>query len=439
MTNWVFNSDLCACVQPELSSDDSPAAPIELTLNDRYIIKEFLGRGGISKVFRALDSKTNEIVAIKMTRPEFAREEAAVKRLLQEAEIASRLVHENLVRVWGYGCDQSGLPYLVMEFVVGEELETFLRSAGKQMSQEEILKILMQVGQGLKCVHAHGIIHRDLKPGNIIIDHFEGQIKTVKIVDFGFSKVTRDSDSEKRLTQMDEAFGTPAYMSPEHCLGHDLDVRSDVYSFGCVMYELMTGRPPFMGKNILATIANQVKTVPTEPKKFNSEISDNLQNVVMRCLQKTPLLRYQSVSDLLDDLQKVKNGQTVELLRTIPKTQRPLSGNLRLPRASFKGKYLGLAAVFVATVFVLEMLGLSFFLWKKDEIFKSDKTGAQNNVAPKISTVEALTKPLPAKREVKIENDGKATGHPLASVAAQKLKPERRSTWNDLRNLLKHN
>ncbi len=158
------------------------------------------------------------------------------------------------------------------------------------------------------CAHANGIIHHDLKPSNVIVQRKQSGQDRAVIVDFGFAGILRDATDTVRLTQEGEAFGSPAYMSPEQCLGEELDVRSDIYSFGCLMYETLTGAPPLVGDNVLATMAKQVRETPVSMRSHDPAISEDIDDIVLKCLSKEPVLRYQKTSDLRADLEKLTQG-----------------------------------------------------------------------------------------------------------------------------------
>ena len=326
MTTWIMRGGRCECnvdaVAEQKSNNQMPAQPVAAQgsdpigriLNERYQLGDPAGRGGVCLVYKAEDLATRQLVAIKLMRPEFAQNQQAVQRLMQEVETASQLIHNNLVRVHGYGQDRKGEPYLVMDFVAGKNLEELLTKSDGKLEPRRALDIFTQICEGLNCAHAHGVIHRDLKPSNIIISSEAGGRESVKIVDFGFAKLTEEGDASMRLTQTGEVFGSPFYMSPEHCLGKELDQRSDIYSLGCLMYETLTGSPPLQGDNVLATVAKQVTEEPTSMRTFHRSISESLDNVVLKCLAKEPVLRYQSVDDLLSDLNSVKSGKHVKAL-----------------------------------------------------------------------------------------------------------------------------
>ncbi len=324
MTTWILRGGRCKCnidavarqtsngqilTRPVGAQGSRPAGRV---LNERYQLLEPVGRGGVCLVYKAEDLTTKEVVALKLMRPEFAEHEQAVQRLIKEVDTAAQLIHQNLVRVHGYGQDRKGESYLVMDFVAGENLDELMIKSGGRLEPRRALEVFTQICEGLKCAHAHGVIHRDLKPSNIIITPEAGGRETVKIVDFGFAKLTETGDSSLRLTQTGEVFGSPFYMSPEHCLGKELDARSDIYSLGCLMYETLSGCPPLKGDNVLATVAKQVTEEPASMRTLHRSISESLDNVVLRCLAKEPVLRYQCVSDLLSDLHSLRSGKHIK-------------------------------------------------------------------------------------------------------------------------------
>ncbi|MBA3994090.1 MAG: hypothetical protein C0469_11235 [Cyanobacteria bacterium DS2.3.42] len=283
------------------------AAPVKQILNDRYELIDCVGRGAMGFVYKATDQTNGEIVALKIMRPELARNELAVKRLMREVAVVSSLSNTHLGQVHGYGQEKSGAPYLVMEFVEGLNLAEVIKNGGV-LKAERAIEIFTQICSGLMCAHANGIIHRDLKPSNVIVQHMQSGKDRAVIVDFGFARILRDATDTVRLTQEGEAFGSPAYMSPEQCLGEELDVRSDIYSLGCLMYETLTGSPPLVGDNVLATVAKQVRETPVSMRSHDSTIPEEIDDIVLKCLSKEPVLRYQKTSDLRTDLEKITQG-----------------------------------------------------------------------------------------------------------------------------------
>lgn len=320
-TYWIFKDDRCQC--PGAGSGQSGgqnsghASPIsepprKHVLNNRYELVECVGKGAMGFVYKGIDLTNGDLVALKIMRPELAANELAVKRLMREVAVVSSLSNSHLGQVHGYGQEKDGAPYLVMEFVEGQNLAEIIKEEGK-LKVARALDIFIQICSGLMCAHTNGIIHRDLKPSNVIIQEKQNGQDRAAIVDFGFARLLSDAAETVRLTQQGEAFGSPAYMSPEQCLGEELDVRSDIYSFGCLMYETLTGSPPLVGENVLSTVAKQVRETPVSMRSHNPMIPEAIDDLVMKCLSKEPVLRYQKASDLRIDLEKIKSGDYVNV------------------------------------------------------------------------------------------------------------------------------
>jgi serine/threonine protein kinase len=286
--------------------------PEKKILNKRYELLECVGQGGVGFVYKGRDITNGQLVALKIMRPDLAKNELATKRVMREVEVVSRLSNSNLGQVYGYGQEQNGSPYLIMEFVEGKNLEEILKVEGK-LKLARALEIFSQICSGLICAHTNGIIHRDLKPSNVIIQTTPNDQDRATIVDFGFARLLRDANDSVRLTQEGEVFGSPAYMSPEQCLGEELDVRSDIYSLGCLMYETLVGTPPLMGENVLATVAKQIRGVAASLTSHDITIPEDVDAIILKCLNKEPLLRYQAVNDLRVDLEKIKRGEHVKV------------------------------------------------------------------------------------------------------------------------------
>jgi serine/threonine protein kinase len=286
--------------------------PEKQILNKRYELLECVGQGGVGFVYKGRDLTNGQLVALKIMRPDLAKNELATKRVMREVEVVSSLSNSNLGQVYGYGQEQNGSPYLVMEFVEGKNLEEILKVEGK-LKLARALEIFSQICAGLICAHTNGIIHRDLKPSNVIIQTAQNGQDRATIVDFGFARLLREANDSVRLTQEGEVFGSPAYMSPEQCLGEELGVRSDIYSLGCLMYETLVGIPPLIGENVLATVAKQIRGVAASMTSHDTSIVEDIDAIVLKCLNKEPLLRYQSVSDLRVDLEKIKRGEHVKV------------------------------------------------------------------------------------------------------------------------------
>lgn len=292
-------------------------------LDERYQSIEFIGRGGMGAVYKALDTQTNENVAIKVLRPELAADKGAVKRFEQEVTAAIELRHPNLVHVYSAGKTSDGIPYMVMNYIHGEGLDEVIRFE-RLIPTERAVNIFIQTAEAVAHAHSKGIVHRDLKPSNILITNAPGGEDKVFIVDFGIAKMLTTNIEQTQLTQSGELFGSPLYMSPEQCSGKPLDFRSDIYSLGCVMYEVLCGKPPFVEENPFQVMLHQVQSEPISIKNANPSLilHKDLDYLVMGCLQKDPKDRFQTIEQILKDLQTIKNKKRVK--RTVQTNARQI-------------------------------------------------------------------------------------------------------------------
>lgn len=274
---------------------------------ERYEIESVLGSGGMSVVYRATHKLMNKVVAIKLLDPRLVRQQLAVKRFQLEAQAASRLNHPNVIVIHDFGMTPEGQPYMVMDFLGGKSLQDILDET-PHLAPARAKMIFTQAASGLGHAHKCGVVHRDVKPNNIIIDHDHTGAEAVKIVDFGIAKVVSDASSpSERLTRAGEFFGTSVYMSPEQCRGKDVDLRSDIYSFGCVMFESLTGLPPFEGDNDLDTFQMHLSADPPSFKERRPDlpIPPEFEYIVRKSLEKSADARYQSMDELMADLERV--------------------------------------------------------------------------------------------------------------------------------------
>lgn len=277
------------------------------TLAGRYEILAVLGQGGMSVIYKGHHNLMQRDVAIKMLHSKYLDDADSTARFQQEAQAASRLNNLNVITVHDFGVTDNGQHFLVMDFVEGNSLGEILDEEGILLPKRAV-PIFLQVCVGLGHAHENGIIHRDLKPGNIMIITREGR-DLVKVVDFGVAKMLpRAGKPMQQLTHTGEIFGTSLYLSPEQCAGKTLDARSDVYAFGCVMYETLTGMPPFVGINLLDTMQKHINE-PAPP--FSATAPDLpipafLEKIVLKCLEKLPGDRYQSMTEIAQDLEIVQ-------------------------------------------------------------------------------------------------------------------------------------
>ena len=274
-----------------------------MTLGGRYRVERELGRGGMAKVFLGTDTVLGRTVAIKLLAPQFAEDDGFVQRFRREAQAAARIGHPHIVSVFDTGSDD-GVHYIVMEYVEGRTLADFLSGGGRIMPDRAI-DIASDVLTALEAAHAQGVIHRDIKPGNIMLSP-KGE---VKVTDFGIARVTTTAET---VAQTAAILGTASYLSPEQAQGQPVDGRSDIYSLGCVLYEMVTGRPPFLGDSPVAVASKQVLEQPLPPSKLNPDVTPELDAVILRSLAKNPANRYQSAEEMRADLDRVKRGLPVE-------------------------------------------------------------------------------------------------------------------------------
>lgn len=288
--------------------DDIEDPMIGYVIEEKYKIEEVIGRGGMGIVYKVKHIVLDREFAIKILHPYLASDKKNKRRFQREAQAASRLTHHNLATVFDWDLLEDGRPYLVMYYVKGVKLTEFIGSA-KKLNLGTWLSIFAQISDALAHAHFRGVIHRDLKPGNIILSQTDEISHFIKIVDFGIAKLLHAASDSKDLTQTGEVFGSPMYMSPEQCLGHLIDVRSDIYSMGCVMYEILSGLPPFYCDSLYDTMKSHVSEKPK--KLIPSEIFDNIPNeleyLVLKCLSKNPDERPQTMGDVKRNIELIHN------------------------------------------------------------------------------------------------------------------------------------
>lgn len=320
-----YSSDLQACPNCNTTLTVLAGEPqIGDIIGERYEIIDFIGDGGMGKVYKARHKLMKRTVAIKVLLPHLVSSAQALKRFQKEAEATSVLNHPNIMTVFDFGItENSGMPYLVMDYLEGISLGYILQDEAR-LPYDRAVKIFIQAAAALAHAHSKGIIHRDLKPSNIMLIDFDGQPDFLKLVDFGIAKLLIKSEGEaENLTQTGEIFGSPLFMSPEQCRGLELDGRSDMYSLGCVMYRTLTGRPVFFGQTMVECLYKQVHDAPLNFSTVCPELNlpDELEAIVLKCISKEPEQRYDSMNDLktaLEEFQAKSEGNVVVQVEDYP-------------------------------------------------------------------------------------------------------------------------
>jgi len=314
------------------------------TFAGRYQVIEELGHGGMGTVYKVFDSEIKEKIALKLIRPEVASDRDTIERFSNEIRLARRIGHRNVCRMFDIGAAE-GARFITMEYVHGEDLKSMIRMSGS-LSLGMLLSVGKQVCDGLAEAHSLGVVHRDLKPQNIMID----KNGNAKIMDFGIARSVR----EKGITGPSVMIGTPEYMSPEQAEAKDVDQRSDIYSFGVILYEMATSHVPFTGETALSIAMKHKGEAPKDPRKLNPSIPNDLSNVILKCLEKDQAKRYQSASDVHSELEKIEKGiPTTE--RVVPERKTITSREITV---KFRLRNLVLPAAALLALVVLTILGI---------------------------------------------------------------------------------
>ena len=323
------------------------------TFAGRYQIIEELGKGGMGKVYKALDKKIGERVALKLLNFEVSPGDKTLERFRNELKLARKVSHRYVCRTYDLG-EAEGIPYITMEFVSGEDLKSLIRRIG-QFTVSRTVFIAKQICEGLTEAHRMGVIHRDLKPQNIMIDR-DGN---VRIMDFGIARSLRTQG----ITDTGEIFGTPEYMSPESLEGKDVDQRTDIYSLGIILFEMLTGKVPFEGDTPLNVALKHKTEIPKDPRGINPHITDDLSQIILTCLNKDPEKRYDGAEAVLSVLNGVE--KSIPRKEKIIPEIRPLTS--REITVKFRMRTVIAPALAVLAVVIIGILGWRF-LWKRKPV-----------------------------------------------------------------------
>ncbi|NIL90529.1 Serine/threonine-protein kinase PknB [Rhodococcus fascians] len=305
------------------------------TLSSRYELGEILGFGGMSEVHLARDTRLDRDVAIKVLRADLARDPTFYLRFRREAQNAAALNHPAIVAVYDTGeaeTEAGPLPFIVMEYVDGDTLRDIVRAEGP-MEPRRAMEVIADVCAALDFSHRNGIVHRDVKPANIMINN----AGAVKVMDFGIARAIADSSSP--MTQTAAVIGTAQYLSPEQARGEQVDARSDVYSLGCVLFEILTGEPPFKGDSPVAVAYQHVREDPQLPSLVNDTVPRELDSIILKAMAKNPANRYQSAAEMRTDLVRVLGGQRPSAPMVMNDEDRTtILGSVDSRQADFSGK-----------------------------------------------------------------------------------------------------
>ncbi len=352
-------------------------------LSGRYELAHLVARGGMAEVYRAHDRLLDRPVALKVLFPELSVDRSFVERFRREAQAAANLSHPNIVPVFDWGED-GGTYFIVMEFVDGRPLSAILRTAGP-LHPDRAAEIGADVAGALAYAHRHGVVHRDVKPGNVLITD-EG---IVKVTDFG---IARAVNTEESLTQTGAVMGTATYFSPEQAEGVGVDSRSDIYSLGVVLFEMVCGRPPFLGESPVSVASKHVRETPPNPRDLNPSIPPDFEAIILKCMAKSADYRYATGDDLRVDLLRFRDGKAVTAVGAGVATQTVGFDEEELP--SHTGWYVVALVVLLALLAaVVLVLGNSLHWWK----LSSTNTAV---------VIPPLTGQTVTKAQTTLQNDG---------------------------------
>ena len=336
------------------------------TFAGRYQIIEELGKGGMGKVYRVLDKELKEEVALKLIKPEIASDKKTLERFSNELKLARKISHKNVSRMYEL-MEEKGTRYITMEYVRGEDLKRLIRKIG-QLSAGQAIPIAKQVCAGLAEAHRLGVIHRDLKPHNIMVDE-EGN---ARILDFGIAR----SLKAKGITGAGVMIGTPEYMSPEQAEVKEVDQRSDIYSLGVILYEMVTGRVPFEGETPVGIAMKHKSEIPKDPRELNTQLPEDLSRMILKCMEKDKEKRYQNAEEVHSELTKIEKGIPITE-RVIPKRKPITSREITVT--------FGLKRLLIPALVVIALAIIAVVIWQlvpKKEMVPTEPSKSSIAVLP---------------------------------------------------------
>ncbi|MEM1416432.1 MAG: protein kinase [Myxococcota bacterium] len=290
-----------------VGGDGGPATSqdklVGTTIDGRYEVESVLGEGGMGLVYKSRHIVLNKPLAVKVLRPDVSRDDEIITRFRQEAQSASAIGNQHIIDISDFGTLPDGSTYFVMEYLEGTDLTGAIEEG--VLEPVRVVHIAKQLCQALGAAHDAGIVHRDLKPDNIYLIRRGGDSNFVKVLDFGIAKV---GGSSSKLTRAGQVFGTPHYMSPEQCSGSGVDHRTDVYALGIILYEMCTGAVPYDADNLMGILTKHLYEPPVPPRQVVPSLPEDLEAVILKAIAKSADARYQSMLELLEDLQRVEQG-----------------------------------------------------------------------------------------------------------------------------------
>ena len=339
-TCWLFSkneTDRARIIRDDQGGTDQderkagePVHSIPSDFSDEYEFLELIGRGNVCEIFKVKNHEMESEFALKTLRDDLKDNRAAIKQFSREIDAITRLTHPNIASIYGHGTTSGGHPFLIQKLYEGKNLEEILEEEGP-MDAERVLYLADQICQAMSYAHSRAVLHRDLKPSNVLVSR-ENNEEIVRLIDFGMASVLQSARCAiTDVTKTGEIFGSPNYMSPEQCLGDKVDERSDIYSFGCLLHEVIAGAPPFNGINPVQVIMRQLKEKPPlfedslefKRTRDSEDLLESLQNIVQKCLNKDPNERYQTFDQISIELEAIRTGEdsTIDTESVLPRTR----------------------------------------------------------------------------------------------------------------------